>query len=36
MAEVLKQGEPHGDRASEEVRATVAEMRVPIAAASSG
>jgi sulfopropanediol 3-dehydrogenase len=26
MAEVLKKGEPHGDRASAEVRATVAEM----------
>ena len=32
MAEVLKQGEPHGDRASEEVRATVAEMLARIEA----
>ncbi len=32
MAEVLKHGEPHGDRASAEVRATVAEMLARIEA----
>lgn len=32
MAEVLKQGAPHGDRASAEVRATVAEMLARIEA----
>ena len=32
MAEVLKAGEPHGDRANQEVRATVAEMLAKIEA----
>jgi sulfopropanediol 3-dehydrogenase len=32
MAEVLKRGEPHGDRATSEVRATVAEMLATIEA----